>query len=246
LDSVHAQQIAAGNWAAAICTDCHDPHVAQAGPSRVEIPVTCSKCHSTIYNEYRDSVHGKALIDAENTDVPTCVDCHGVHNQEDPHISAFRLNSPQLCASCHADGATMNKYGLSVDVFDTYVADFHGTTVTLFERQSPDQPTNKPVCYDCHGVHNMRRADDPSSQVFQDNLLRTCQKCHPDASASFSSTWLSHYRPDVRKFPLVFFVDLFYKILVPAVIGFMVLYVVVEFVSRLARRLRGGRQGGEA
>ncbi len=244
LDSVHASQIAAGNWRAAICTDCHDPHTAQARPLRVEIPLTCSKCHSSIYNEYKDSVHGKALIDANNTDVPTCVDCHGVHTQEDPRTTQFRLNSPILCATCHADRAKMDKYGISTQVFDTYVADFHGTTVTLFERQSPDLPTNKPVCYDCHGVHNMRSVDDPASQVYKDNLLRTCQKCHPDASQNFSSTWLSHYRPDVHKYPLVFFVDLFYKILIPAVLGFMALYVSVESLGRLVRRLRRRRGGG--
>jgi len=245
LDSVHARQIASGNWSAAICTDCHDPHTAQAKPSRVQTPVTCSKCHSSIYDEYRQNVHGKALIAENNTDVPTCVDCHGVHNQEDPRTTGFRLNSPRLCATCHADSAKMSRYGLSTGVFDTYVTDFHGTTVTLFERQSPDLPTNKPVCYDCHGVHNMKSAKDPGSQVFKDNLLKTCQKCHPDASQNFSATWLSHYRPDVRKFPLVFFVDLFYKILIPAVIGFMLLYVVVDFLSHLVRRLRS-RHGGEA
>jgi predicted CXXCH cytochrome family protein len=246
LDSVHARQIAAGNWNAAICTDCHSPHTALAGPARTEIPVTCSKCHSSIYEEYRQSVHGQALIDADNVDVPTCVDCHGVHSQEDPRTASFRLNSPQLCARCHADAEMMGRYGLSTDVFDTYVADFHGTTVTLFERLSPDLPTNKPVCYDCHGVHDMRSHSDPESQVYQENLLRTCQKCHPDATANFSATWLSHYRPDLRKFPLVFLVDLFYKLLIPGVIGFMALYVGVDFLSHLSRRVRRGRQDREA
>ena len=34
--------------------------------------------------------------------------------------------------------AIMDKYGISTQVLNTYVADFHGTTVTLFEKQSPD------------------------------------------------------------------------------------------------------------
>jgi hypothetical protein len=33
--------------------------------------------------------------------------------------------------------------------------------VTLFEKTSPDQATNKPVCFDCHGVHNIQGVDDP-------------------------------------------------------------------------------------
>ena len=55
----------------------------------------------------------------------------------------------------------MSKYGISTQVVNTYVADFHGTTVTLFEKISPDQITNKPVCFDCHGVHNIKKVDDP-------------------------------------------------------------------------------------
>lgn len=247
LDSVHARELAAGNWQyAPVCTDCHDPH-ATSNPHqpRTTIPFTCSKCHSAIYNEYLGSVHGKALVDENNIDVPTCVDCHGVHRQEDPRTTAFRLSSPQLCAACHADSAKMGKYNLSTAVFDTYVADFHGTTVTLFERTAPDVATNKPVCYDCHGVHNMKSAKDPDSQVVHANLLRTCQKCHPDATESFPASWLSHYEPDARKYPLVYFVNLFYQILIPAVLGFMGLYVVIDFGSRLTRRSGGKRSNEE-
>jgi predicted CXXCH cytochrome family protein len=245
LDSIHAQQIAAGNWNAAICTDCHSAHdTTPPDQPRAKIPRTCSKCHSAIYNEYLESVHGEALTEESNPDVPTCVDCHGVHNQEDPRTTQFRLNSPLLCAECHADKALMNKYDISTNVFDTYVSDFHGTTITLFERQSPDLPTNKPVCYDCHGVHNMKRAEDPESQVFQANLLETCQKCHPDATQDFSASWLSHYEPDAERYPIVYFVDLFYKIMIPSVLGFMGIYVTVDLGGSLVRRVRRN-QGGE-
>lgn len=239
LDSIHAQMLASGNWNAAICTDCHDPH-ATTPPNepRTRIPETCSQCHAAIYNEYLESVHGEALVDENNTDVPTCIDCHGVHNQEDPRTTTFRLHSPELCATCHADEALMNKYDISTHVFDTYVADFHGTTVTLFERQSPDMPTNKAVCYDCHGVHNMKSADDPESQVFRENLLDTCQKCHPNATENFSATWLSHYEPDLEKYPLVYFVDLFYKIMIPAILGGMGLYVIMDAGSQFFHRTK--------
>ncbi len=240
LDSIHAQEIAGGNWDAAICTDCHKPH-ATTSPNepRTAIPVTCSKCHSAIYNEYQDSVHGHALVDENNGDVPTCIDCHGVHNQEDPRTTQFRLNSPQLCADCHSDEALMSKYNISTHVFDTYVADFHGTTVTLFERQSPDVPTNKPVCYDCHGVHNMKKHGDPEAQVSHERLLQTCQRCHPDATENFSATWLGHYEPDLNKYPIVYFVDLFYKIFIPAILGFMVLFVAADIGGFVVRRVRG-------
>jgi predicted CXXCH cytochrome family protein len=242
LDSIHAQEIAGGNWNAPICTDCHSAHdTTPPDQPRTKIPKTCSKCHAAIYAEYLESVHGQALVDENNPDVPTCIDCHGVHNQEDPRTAQFRLNSPDLCARCHADKGLMSRYGISTHVFETYVADFHGTTVTLFERQTPDLPTNKPVCYDCHGVHDMKRPSDPASQVYQANLLGTCQKCHPDATESFPASWLSHYEPNVERYPIVYYVDLFYKILIPSVLGFMGIYVVIDVGGHLVRRV-GGKQ----
>jgi hypothetical protein len=39
---------------------------------------------------------------------------------------------------------------------------------------------------------------------------------------------------------VVYFVDLFYKILIPSVLGFMGVFVVVDISSGLVRRLRGG------
>jgi predicted CXXCH cytochrome family protein len=241
LDSVHARELAAGNWQAPVCSDCHGAHDTQPPDQpRSRIPRTCSKCHAEIDNAYLESVHGEALQEESNPDVPTCVDCHGVHRQEDPRTTEFRLNSPELCATCHANEEMMARYDISTNVFETYVSDFHGTTVTLFERQSPDLPTNKPVCYDCHGVHDMRSPEDPASQVYRTNVLDTCQKCHPDASENFPASWLSHYEPDLEKYPVVYFVDLFYKVFIPAVLGFMGVYVVVDMGGSLVRRLRGG------
>ena len=188
-------------------------------------------------------MHGQALTTG-NPDVPTCVDCHGVHTMLDPRTTSFRLNSPQLCAKCHADSTMMAKYGISTNVFDTYVSDFHGTTVTLFQRQSPDLPTNKPVCYDCHGVHNMQKITDENSPAFKANLLRVCQRCHPNATANFPASWLSHYEPSLQRFPLIYYVNLFYRIMIPLVIGLMVLYVLIEVISRTIRRSRGSGNEG--
>jgi hypothetical protein len=194
--------------------------------ARLSIPVTCSKCHNEIYQKYRTSVHGAALTEEANTDVPTCIDCHGVHNIGNPTTAAFRLKSPELCASCHTNPAIMDKYGISTNVLNTYVADFHGTTVTLFEKQSPDAQTNKPVCYDCHGVHDISRVDDPKTGIeMQQNLLVRCKQCHPDATSNFPSAWMSHYIPSPDHYSLVYYVNLFYKFFIPAVLGFMVALV---------------------
>jgi hypothetical protein len=249
LDSVHMKAVEAGNTNAAICTDCHNPHSqpvitdsssALLPAARLSIPEICARCHSAIYNAYIQSVHGAALTQQGNTDVPTCIDCHGVHNIADPTTTAFRLQSPQICAKCHTNPAIMDKYSISTQVLNTYVADFHGTTVTLFEKQSPDQATNKPVCFDCHGVHDIKRVDDPVYGLqMKQNLLLVCQRCHPSANLNFPDAWMSHYIPSPTHDSIVYYVNLFYKFFIPAVIGSMGIYVISDIVRRLINRRKG-------
>ncbi len=248
LDSAHQKSLAAGNKNAAVCADCHNPHTQQKitddlgkllPAARLHIPETCAKCHSAIYDTYKESVHGKALIGEDNADVPTCIDCHGVHNIQDPTTATFRNSTPYLCAKCHTNEALMYKYGLSTQVLNTYVADFHGTTVVLFDKTFPDQPTNKPVCTDCHGFHDVARVDDPQKGLsVRENLLKRCQKCHPDATANFPDSWLSHYIPSPEKYPMVYYINLFYKFFIPAVLGPMLILVVMDFSRLMINRFR--------
>jgi predicted CXXCH cytochrome family protein len=254
LDSVHQKALAGGNFNAAVCTDCHNPHEQgrltdkQTGAllpqARLNIPQTCARCHSTIYNTYKDSVHGGALTNSGNQDVPTCIDCHGVHNIQNPTEAAFRNDIPQLCAKCHTDPQIMGKYGISTQVLNTYVADFHGTTVTLFDQVSPNTPTNKPVCTDCHGVHDISKVDNPVTGIaIKQNLLGKCQRCHPNVTtANFTDAWMSHYVASPTKFALVYYVNLFYKFFIPAVIGGMLLFVVVDFIGRMRRARKGAQK----
>ncbi len=240
-DSNHAAALAEGDTNAAVCVDCHGSHDTESlHISRVKIAATCRQCHVDIYEAYSESAHGKALIEENNVDVPTCVECHGVHSMEDPHTAKFRLFSPNLCGDCHADEGLMGKYDISTDVFETYVADFHGTTVTLFEKQAPDAATNKAVCYDCHGAHAIRSMGDPAGiAASKANLLVTCQKCHPDATMNFPDSWTSHYPPTFDKQPLVGAVNLFYAIAIPGIIGFMGFFVVTDGARRLISRGKG-------
>ena len=243
LDSTHQRALAGGNENAAVCTDCHGVHdISEPAPPRSNIPKMCERCHSEIYNAYAESVHGSDLIGEGDPFVPTCIDCHGVHNVTGPEASeTFHLFSPQICAQCHADEALMDRYGISTQVFDTYVADFHGTTVVLFEKITPDQETNKPVCINCHGVHDMRKVDDPESRVIQENLLDTCQKCHPSANTNFPTSWLGHYKPSPDEAPLVYFVDIFYKIIIPVTIGGMVVFIGADVIHKISKK-RGERK----
>lgn len=245
LDSMHARELAAGNRNAPVCTDCHGYHdVRTLKEPRTRIVKTCAKCHSTIYDQYRESVHGSALIGEGNPDVPTCIDCHGVHRMDNPLTAWFRNRSPRLCADCHTDPNRMAKYGISTDVWRTYVADFHGTTVELFVRQSPDQPINTPVCTDCHGVHDIKAVTDPEARVVKKHLVEVCRQCHPDATPDFPTAWVGHYRPSPDRHPLVYYVNWFYYILIPLVLGFFILFIFTDVLhNAFLKRLCGhGRE----
>jgi predicted CXXCH cytochrome family protein len=236
LDSVHGEALEKGNENAAVCTDCHGAHdTPTPNEPRERISQTCRKCHSSIYDKYAQSVHGAALLADSNPDVATCIDCHGVHNIADPTTALARARSPELCARCHADEKLMAKYGISTDVFETYVTDFHGTTATLFERRDPNVEINTAVCYDCHGVHDIRPVDDPNNGI-KVNLVETCRKCHPDAKPNFSDAWTSHYQPSLQHNPLVFLVNTFYAFVIPMTIGGFAFLVATDVFRRVRLR----------
>jgi predicted CXXCH cytochrome family protein len=240
MNSVHEQTLAVGNHNAAMCADCHNPHYAESAAERAEVPDVCARCHSEIAAEYKNSVHGEALLSEANPDVPNCIVCHDAHDIVDPRTVEFRNNIPLLCAQCHTDASIMDKYGLSTNVLDSYVADFHGTTVTLFEQTSPDLPTNKPVCTDCHGAHNIAKTDDPQTGIaLKANLLVQCQRCHPGATENFPDAWMSHYDASPQNFPLVYYVNLFYKFFIPVVIGSMLIFVITDIFRRAIERRKG-------
>ena len=238
----HAANQASGKKEAAVCADCHGSHsIREFSNLRTRIAAACQQCHAEIYNTYKNSVHGKGLLEDFNPDVPTCIDCHDYHRNAGPTNEGFHLFSPQICAKCHDNEDLMAKYDINTRVFDTFVADFHGTTVTIFERVAPDQETNKPVCIDCHGVHNIKPPDDVTSTVFKQNLLATCQRCHPDATPNFPDAWLRHYDPDPTHNTLVYLVNLFYKIFIPGTLSIMAIFVVTDFWhNKIRRKKRAG------
>lgn len=245
-DSVHAAAIDAGTLEAATCVDCHGGHdIQQPDVPRQRISLTCGKCHGAIFELYRTSVHGAALLEEGNPDVPTCIDCHGVHNISDPTTALFRVRSPQLCAGCHADPQLMDKYGITTNVFESYLTDFHGTTVALFEQEDPNVATNKAVCYDCHGVHDIAAVNAENSRVIRENLLTTCKQCHPDATADFPDAWVGHFPPTLESHPLLFVVNLFYAILIPVVVGGFLFLVLTDIIRRARGWLRRGEKAGE-
>ncbi len=236
VDSVHFNALAAGNLSAASCVDCHGAHDVQPpAESQQDVALACGSCHRVVFEEFEKSVHGAALLEGDGN-VPTCTDCHGVHGIQHPTTALFRNRSPELCAECHADEQLMAEYDISTHVFESYLTDFHGTTVALFEQQDPNVPTNKAVCIDCHGVHDIAKADTENSRVVRENLLATCQRCHPGATSDFPAAWVGHFPPSAESHPLLFLVTLFYNVLIPVTLGGFIFLIATDIYRRIRRR----------
>jgi len=243
MDSMHAQVAEAGNLEAPICTNCHGTHdIRPPDQPRSLISETCGHCHTTIFQEYEGSVHGAALMMEGNSDVPVCTDCHGVHNIQDPRTALFRIETPELCAGCHADQELMARYGLPNDVYDIYQISWHGVDVSVYKANWPSIWHESAVCTDCHGVHQILKTEDPQSTVNPANLLTTCQKCHAEAGENWIGAWTGHDEVSRERTPFVYYTQAFYNAFTPVVLAISALYVLLQIiratVSRVRRSLR--------
>ncbi len=238
-DGIHAKSAAAGDPKAPICTDCHGAHdVQKPDQPRVKISQTCSPCHQDVYDSYKNSIHGSALINDNNPDVPVCTDCHGVHNIQDPRTAQFRVQTPEMCAGCHADPQRMSKYNLPTDVYSLYQTSWHGVDISVYKANWPTIWHESAVCTDCHSVHDILPASDPKSSVNPNNLLATCQKCHKNAGPNWTSAWTGHNKIDPQRTPYLYAVDRFYSQFAQAVLWLCILYVVLQIMHALVDRVR--------
>jgi predicted CXXCH cytochrome family protein len=239
LDSMHAEVAEAGNLLAPVCTDCHGAHYTQPPDEpRSLISNTCGHCHTDIYEIYVGSVHGSDLIEEENPDVPVCTDCHGVHNIHDPRTAQFRIDSPDLCANCHNDEELMSKYGLPSDVYHLYQLSWHGVDVEVYKARWPTIWHDSAVCTDCHGIHNILSTHDPDSMVNPDNLLDTCQKCHPDTNSNWTNAWTGHHEISFERTPILFYVDAFYSTFIPVTLILCIIFVILQIIRNTVERAR--------
>jgi len=211
LDSIHGRGLLQmGLIVAPSCNDCHGVHNIVPG-TYTNSPVhhsnlshTCGKCHVKVEEIYNGSVHGQLLL-AGDPGGPVCVDCHNAHAIEPPHSGHFKSLSDQRCGRCHED--SLRHYR------DTY----HGKAMALGR---PNVAAEVAACYDCHGHHDVLPPSDPKSHLSAENILATCQRCHPNANAGFAQ-YQPHANPlDGEKYPALHAVFLFMTALLIGVFGF--------------------------
>ncbi|GBE00060.1 doubled CXXCH motif [bacterium BMS3Abin07] len=239
-EGVHCAELNKGNINAPVCTDCHGSHaITRIRDKRTLIVKRCRNCHREIYEIYSKSVHGSALLIDANQDVPVCIDCHKAHDIGNPLTLVYREQIPEMCANCHANRLVMDKYGLSTDVVKSYLSDFHGITLGFYKKQRRmlDKPGRQiAVCTDCHGTHNIVSTRGVDIKELKAKLVKRCRKCHENVTGNFPDAWLSHYEPGIRKAPLVFLVNLFYKIFIPLMIAGLVLQIVLHIWRYIINR----------
>ena len=193
------------------------------------------------YKDWAKSEHGEAYLSGD-TNAPTCNDCHEVPAEgEVVKSAALHLETPARCARCHSDSELMAEYDIADDVVETYLADFHGTTINYYAKTAPTTIRSEAVCSDCHGSHGVYGADDQRSSVNEVNLQATCAKCHTNTTEAFTSAY-GHYRPvkspasSESDSTIVFITKLFYQAIIPITLGGMLAYIGLDVVYRFKRK----------
>lgn len=219
------------------CVDCHGAHEVPAGePSRESGNRTCGSCHEEAEEVYADSVHGKDRVvegvdpKVRSEDLPGCIDCHAMHRVEAAQTPAFRAGTHRICAECHGEPERMARYGLSSEVLDTYLDDFHGASNHLYINVGfiPERPIA--TCADCHGSHDVRTSDpEESAEQARERTLEMCRECHEGAADSFSDAWLSHSDPSLSETPFVWAVLWGYRLAVPAMVAALIVHILLHF-----------------
>lgn len=186
-ESIHKRALASGNTSAPTCQDCHGRHDIRkpsdpkSRVNKAEVPKMCGRCHIDIYSDYRESIHGQALLHG-NPDVPVCTTCHGEHaiqSPKDPTSSVYATTIPETCSKCHDSQLIEKKYGIPKERYTTYRESYHGVANKFGNPAVAN-------CASCHSAHNIRPSSDPKSSVSKANLPKTCSKCHTGANENFA------------------------------------------------------------
>ena len=197
--TVHGHARQAGAPAAA-CVDCHGMHdiLPSSDPASrtyaLNIPATCGRCHGPsgppaalkVADEFRDSIHGRALLAKGLVVAPTCVSCHGAHDVRrhgDEHGKVARSQVVGTCTSCHQG------------IGPAYQASVHAQAVKAGNVLAP-------VCTDCHTAH---RIAETSTDSWKLAIVRECGTCHESSLRTYRDTFhgkvsdLGYTRGQVRR-----------------------------------------------
>jgi len=164
------------------CQSCHGAHdVTRAAQLGVAL---CETCHAPIVEGYATSIHAAAQAHGVK-EAAQCRDCHGATHellsQKDAGAPTSRVKMAETCGKCHADRALVERRHIPVPrAYQLYQQSVHGRAVAAGKLGAS--------CNDCHESHNLRRANDPTSSIYRENIPKTCAKCHADESRQYAES----------------------------------------------------------
>ena len=167
--SVHGQRLyGKKDNKVANCVSCHSVHeignakMPHSSTHPLNLPFTCGHCHADVeymkeykistsqLDDFRASVHGKALLVNGELGAPACNDCHGNHGAAPPGVNSLSA----VCGTCHA---------IESDLFD----------------QSPHkmafEENDFPMCETCHSNHRIKK---PTDAMVGTHEPAVCVECH--------------------------------------------------------------------
>jgi hypothetical protein len=162
----------------------------------------CARCHSDPakmheFNpslptdqlaKFKDSPHGRTLLEKHDDRAPSCVSCHGVHGirpAKDPQSKVYAQRVPETCGACHADPKIMAGFTradgspLPTNQLAEYRDSVHGRA--LLGRGD----LGAPACNTCHGNH----AASPPGVA---QVSRSCSLCHSANASLFDGSKHKH------------------------------------------------------
>lgn len=227
MHSVHAQpNINDQSKTNATCYDCHDAHnIGTLGSEsraehRLKNPEVCGNCHEKQKQEYATSIHGKEVLEKANSDAAVCSDCHTTHDIKSTQKDSTKLNITQNCGSCHEKS------------LETYLTSYHGQVSRLGYAHTAK-------CYDCHGGHDLKEVDDPTSLVHKNNRLETCNTCHEDAPEGFLSFNAHGDSNNFEAYPIIYLTSKFMEWLIIGVFLFFWTHVILWGFREFRDRQQG-------
>ena len=237
MDSIHGRALLKmGLIVAPSCNDCHGAHEIKRNIDRdspinhANVAKTCGKCHVGIEETYDKSIHGQ-LLAAGDKRGPVCIDCHSAHQIVNPTGKNFKSLSDQRCGKCHEDR------------LEHYRETYHGKAMMLGKANDASEVA---ACYDCHGFHDVLPTTNPASHLSTNNILATCQKCHPSATAKFTQ-YRPHANPlDQKNYPLLHIVFLAMTGLLIGTFGFFGVHTMAWLVRAVWLYLHDSKTFREA
>jgi len=167
----------------ATCVDCHGHHGILA-VNDTNSPVyprnvaaTCARCHSDAklmagrtyhgqpigqdqYEQWKQSVHGRAMLEKGNLSAATCTSCHGNHGALPPGVNSVA----NACGTCHGK-----------------IAQLFAQT----QMKHKFEDSGLPGCATCHGKHNISM---PSDKMLGMADGAVCLRCHDPANPQYGAT----------------------------------------------------------